>query len=52
MKKIVNLSKKIEVIKKNQMGISEPKLTAEINNLLNGLNSSVEMTEDINLRIE
>lgn len=47
-----NLSKKIEVIKENQMEIIELKITTEINSLLNGLNSRVEMTENINLRTE
>lgn len=35
--KIENISKKIEVIKKNQMEIIELKIKTEINYLLNGL---------------
>lgn len=34
------------------MEIIELKIITQVNNLLNGLNSSVEMTEDLNLKME
>lgn len=40
-------------VKRNQMKIIELKnTTTEVNGLLNGLNRTVEMTEDINLRTD